>query len=131
MAATTNLARDAPALIDPEPELPDGGATGRHRRTQVRPDDLRAYHRIGRMLLEAAARTGRRSTAAAAVEVFRNALERASNDASFRNGLGAALLERARLEPGIEAMATLKEAARAFQAAATLAVRRAAPRAVA
>jgi tetratricopeptide (TPR) repeat protein len=96
----------------------------------VAPEDVRSYHRVGRMLLESSVRAGRKSAAAAAVEVFRGALERVPHDASLRNGLGAALLERARLEPGIDEAATLKEATQAFQAASALAARQAAPRIV-
>ena len=47
----------------------------------------------------------------------------------MRNGLGAALLERARLEPGVEAVATLKEAMEAFRGASARAARHAVPRA--
>src|SRR5271168_2975761 len=104
MAATTNTARDAPALLDPEPEPRGGHGIGRHAR--VTSDEIRSYHRIARVLLETAARARRKQAAAAAVEVFRSALEDASDDASFRNGLGAALLERARLESNSESLAT-------------------------
>ena len=128
MAGTTNTARYAAALLDPEPE-PQGG-TGARSRDQVAPEDVRSYHRVGRMLLESSVRAGRKSAAAAAVEVFRGAVERVPHDASLRNGLGAALLERARLEPGIAAVATLKDAAQAFQAASAMAARQAAPRIV-
>jgi tetratricopeptide (TPR) repeat protein len=132
----TNTARDAPALLDPEPQPQGGNDTGRHRRSQVALDDLRSYHRVGRMLLDAAVRTGRKQAAAAAVEVFRSALDCCPHDASFRdgaslhNGLGAALLERARLESGIEAVTTLQEAMQAVQAALAEAARQAAPRIV-
>jgi tetratricopeptide (TPR) repeat protein len=128
MAGRTNTARYAPALLDPEPE-PHSSA-GARRRDQVAPDDVRSFHRVGRMLLDTAVRAGRKPAAAAAVEVFRGALERVPHDASLRNGLGAALLERARLEPGIDAVATLKEATQAFQAASAMAARQAAPRVV-
>ena len=128
MAGTTNTARYAPALLDPEPEPQRG--VGARRRGQPTPDEVRSYHRVGRMLLDTAVRAGRKPAAAAAVEVFRGALERVPHDASLRNGLGAALLERARLEPGIEAVTTLKEATQAFQAASAQAARQAAPRVV-
>jgi tetratricopeptide (TPR) repeat protein len=128
MAGTTNTARYAPALLDPEPK-PQGG-TGARRRDQPTPNEIRSYHQVGRMLLESAVRTGRKQAAAAAVEVFRGAVERVPYDASLRNGLGAALLERARLEPSIAAVATLEEATQAFQAASALAARQAAPRIV-
>ena len=128
MAGTTNTARYAPALLDPDPE-PQGG-TGARRRDQPTPNEIRSYHQVGRMLLESAVRTGRKQAAAAAVEVFRGAVERVPHDASLRNGLGAALLERARLEPSIAAVATLEEATQAFQAASALAARQAAPRIV-
>ena len=128
MAGTTNTARYAAALLDPDPE-PQGGA-GVRGRDQVAPDDVRSYHRVGRMLLDSAVRAGGKPAAAAAVEVFRGALERIPHDASLRNGLGAALLERARLEPVIAAVATLKEATQAFQAASAQAARQAAPRVV-
>jgi tetratricopeptide (TPR) repeat protein len=132
----TNTARDAPALLDPEPQPQSGNDTGRHRRSQVALDDLRSCHRVGRMLLDAAVRTGRKQAAAASVEVFRSALDRGSddpsrrNDAPLHNGLGAALLERARLESGIEAVATLEEGMQEFQAASAEAACQAAPRVV-
>ncbi len=126
----TNIARDAPALLDPEPEAPAGSGARLGRRNQVGPDDLRSYHRIGRMLVDSAVRTGRNQAACAAVEVFREALERIPNDASLRNGLGAALVERARLESNVNALVTLKGAMKAFQGASVLAARQAVPRAV-
>jgi tetratricopeptide (TPR) repeat protein len=126
----TNIARDTPALLDPEPETPAGSGARLGRRNQVGPDDLRSYHRIGRMLVDSAVRTGRNHAASAAVEVFREALARIPNDASLRNGLGAALVERARLESNVNALVTLKEAMKAFQGASVLAARQAVPRAV-
>jgi tetratricopeptide (TPR) repeat protein len=63
----------------------------------------------------------------AAAEVFRTALDKAAADPSLHNGLGAALVECARLESDAEALASLRQAMQAFQAAAALASRQAAP----
>jgi tetratricopeptide (TPR) repeat protein len=130
MAGTSNTARDASALLDPEPGSQGGSGAGRNDRDRVTPDEIRSYHRVGRGLLETAMRAGRKQAAAAAAEVFRSALERASTDASLHNALGAALLERARSESNTQALATLNQAMQAFQAASALAEHRAVPRAV-
>jgi tetratricopeptide (TPR) repeat protein len=130
MAGTSNTARDASALLDPEPGSQGGSGAGRNDRDRITPDEIRSYHRVGRGLLETAVRAGRKQAAAAAVEVFRSALERASTDASLHNALGAALLERARSESNTQALATLHKAMQAFQAASALAEHQAVPRAV-
>ena len=130
MAGTSNTARDASALLDPEPGSQGGSGAGRNDRDRITPDEIRSSHRVGRGLLETAVRAGRKQAAAAAVEVFRSALERASTDASLHNALGAALLERARSESNTQALATLHKAMQAFQAASALAEHQAVPRAV-
>ena len=130
MAGTSNTARDASALLDPEPGSQGGSGAGRNDRDRITPDEIRSYHRVGRGLLETAVRAGRKQAAAAAVEVFRSALERASTDASLHNALGAALLERARSESNTQALVTLNKAMQAFQAASALAEHQAVPRAV-
>lgn len=122
MAAITSIVRDAVALSDPEPERRLGGAE------QFGPEAIRSYQLVGRMLLTSAARTGSVQATAAAVEVFRNAAENVPKDPSLRNALGGALIERARLESSTVALATLKEAMQAFQAALVLARRQASPR---
>jgi tetratricopeptide (TPR) repeat protein len=130
MASATSTARDAPALLDPEQETPGTAAGDDAILGPVDPEDVQSCHRIGRILLESAARTGRRQAAIAAAEIFRSVLERAPKISSLQNGLGAALVERARFETSAEALATLTEAKAAFQAASAAAERQAAPRAV-
>jgi tetratricopeptide (TPR) repeat protein len=130
MAGATNPTRDGPALLDPEPQTRTGRFGRLNRNDRSSPDDIGSYYRVGRRLLEVAVRTRRIEAASAAVEVFRGATERVTDDAALRNGLGAALLERARLERDTQAVTSLQEAMRAFQAASALAARQATPRAV-
>ena len=73
---------------------------------------------------------GRREAAAAAAEVFRDAIETAPGDPSLQNGLGASLLALARFESHAAAMRVLDDAAQAFQIAMQRAEDQAAPRAV-
>ena len=131
MAGLSSLARDTTALLDPEADAEGGedGLTPRHSR--VTADDIAAYLRVGRQLIGIADQTGRYGVAGAAVEVFRIAVGRAEGDPSLHNGLGAALVECARLEAGTGALASLAGAAGAFRTASSLAARQGAPRAVA
>jgi tetratricopeptide (TPR) repeat protein len=131
MAGLSSLARDTAALLDPDAEAEDGGDGLAAPHGRVRADEIAAYSRVGRQLVGVAARTGRYPVASAAVEVFRIAVVRAEGDPSLQNGLGAALLECARLQAGTAALASLAEAAGAFRNASSLAVRQRAPRAAA
>jgi tetratricopeptide (TPR) repeat protein len=129
MAGLSSLARDSTALLDPDADAEGGGDGMAPGHGRVTADDIAAYLRVGRQLVGVAGRTGRYGVARAAVEVFRIAAGTAEDDPSLRNGLGAALVECARLESGTEALASLTEAAGAFRAAASLAVRQGTPRA--
>jgi tetratricopeptide (TPR) repeat protein len=129
MAALSNLARDTTALLDPDAETEGGGDVLAARASRVMAEEMAAYLRVGRQLIGVAGRTGRYSVASAAVEVFRIAVAAAADDPSLHNGLGAALVECARLEAGTEALASLAEAAGAFRSASLLAVRQGTPRA--
>ncbi len=73
---------------------------------------------------------GRREAAAAAAEVFREAIEAVAADSSLHNGLGASLLVLARFESHPAALQVLDDAAQAFQIALRRAEEQAAPRAV-
>jgi tetratricopeptide (TPR) repeat protein len=129
MAGFSSLARDTTALLDPDADADDSGVGLAPRHDPVTPDDTAAFLRVGRQLIGVAGQTGRYQVASAAVEVFRIAVGRAEGDASLHNGLGAALVECARLEAGTAALASLTQAAAAFRTAASLAVRQGAPRA--
>jgi tetratricopeptide (TPR) repeat protein len=127
MAGLTSLARDASALLDPEAEKrPNGGISlGRPQTAEL--EEVSLYHRVGRLLLASAAHAGRYKTATAAAEVFRMVMEKAPDDPSLHNGLGAALMECARLESEAVALASLREAMQAFQAASALVSQQVAP----
>jgi tetratricopeptide (TPR) repeat protein len=129
MAGLSSLARDSTALLDPDADAEGGGDGPAPRHSRVAADDIAAYLRVGRQLIGVAGRTGRYGVARAAVEVFRIAIGTAEDDPSVRNGLGAALVECARLQAGTEALASLTEAAEAFRTASSLAVRQGTPRA--
>jgi tetratricopeptide (TPR) repeat protein len=131
MAGLSSLARDTTALLDPDAEAVASGDGLRVPHSRVTADDIAAYLRVGRHLLGVAGQTGRSRAAGAAVEVFRIAVGGAEDDPSLHNGLGAALVECARLNSGAEALASLTEAAVAFRTASSLAVRQGAPRAAA
>jgi tetratricopeptide (TPR) repeat protein len=127
MAGSSSLARDTTALLDPDADAEGGGSGVAPRHSGVTVDDLAAYLRVGRQLIGVAGQTGRYRAAAAAVEVFRIAVGRAEGDPSLHNGLGAALVECARLEAGTEALSSLAGAAAAFRTASSLAVQQGAP----
>ena len=121
MTSMSALARDGGALLDP--------TTARH----AAPSDanaLASFHSVGGRLLRAAVCHGRREAAAAAAEVFRDAIEAAPGDPSLHNGLGASLLALARFEPHTVALRVLDDAAQAFHIALQRAEDQAAPRAV-
>jgi tetratricopeptide (TPR) repeat protein len=128
MAGLSSLARDTTALLDPDAGAEADGDRPAPRPGRVTADDIAACLRAGRQLIGVADRTGRYGVARAAVEVFRIAVGEAEDDPSVRNGLGAALVECARLEAGTAALTSLTEAAAAFRTASSLAVRQGAPR---
>jgi tetratricopeptide (TPR) repeat protein len=131
MAGLSSLARGTAPLLDPDAGA-EGGSDGlAPRHSRVTADDIAAYLRVGRRLIGVANQTGGYRVARAAVEVFRIAVVMAEDDPSVRNGLGAALVESARLEAGTEALASLTEAAGAFRTASSLAVRQGTPKAAA
>src|SRR5277367_2963229 len=121
MTSMSALVRDGDALLDQ--------ATAR-RATPSDPNALASFHSVGGGLLRAAVRHGRREAAAAAAEVFREAIEAAPGDPSLHNGLGASLLALARFESHAAALGVLDDAAQAFQIALQRAEDQAAPRAV-
>jgi tetratricopeptide (TPR) repeat protein len=131
MVGLSSLARDTTALLDPDADAKGGGGGRAPRQSRVTADDIGAYLRVGRQLISVADQTGRYSVAGAAAEVFRIAVGRVAGDPSLHNGLGAALVECARLEAGAAALASLTEAAAAFRTASSLAVRQGTPRAAA
>jgi tetratricopeptide (TPR) repeat protein len=92
--------------------------------------DEASYSQVGRSLLELAGRIGRREAAVAAVEVFRTALIELPGEPSFQNGLGAALIELARLEPHVAALSALTEAYQQFAEARASVIAQGAPPAV-
>lgn len=113
------LARGGMVLLDPE----------RSARAHTSPDDTSPFHQVGRALLTAATRSCRGQAAAAAVEVFRVALARSDPAPASHNGLGAALVERARFESAAASVATLSEALGEFETASDKVGRSAAARA--
>ena len=121
MTSMSAVVRDSDALVDP--------AIARHAATSDA-NALASFHSVGGRLLRAAVCRGRREAAAAAAEVFRDAIEAAPGDPSLHNGLGASLLALARFEPHAAAMRVLNDAAQAFQIALQRAEDLAAPRAV-
>ena len=121
MTSMSAVVRDSDALVDP--------AIARHTATSDA-NALASFHSVGGRLLRAAVCRGRREAAAAAAEVFRDAIEAAPGDPSLHNGLGASLLALARFEPHAAAMRVLNDAAQAFQIALQRAEDQAAPRAV-
>jgi tetratricopeptide (TPR) repeat protein len=131
MAGLSSLARDTTALLDPDADAVGGGDSLAPLRGRVTADDIAAYLRVGRQLIGVADQTGQYCVALAAVEVFRIAVGGADGDPSLHNGLGAALVECARLEAGTQALTSLAGAAGAFRTASSLAVRQGAPRAAA
>jgi tetratricopeptide (TPR) repeat protein len=114
------MVRDGGVLLDLEPGARRGDAASARSQGQTAPDDLRSYHLVGQALLTAARGTGRGQAAAAAVEVFRAGLAHTTRDPSLHNGLGAALVERARFEAAAASVAILMEAVREFQKASGL-----------
>ncbi len=81
--------------------------------------DMAAYHHVGRTLIERAAREGHGPAAIAAAEIFRAALARFGKAAPppLHNGLGAALVEVARVGRAEVAASALAEAISEFQLA--------------
>jgi tetratricopeptide (TPR) repeat protein len=121
MTSISALVRDSDALLDPatvKPAVPSDA------------NALASFHSVGGRLLRAAVRHGRREAAAAAAEVFREAIETVPGDPSLHNGLGASLLALARFESRADALRALDGAAQAFQIALQRADDQAAPRAV-
>lgn len=120
MSESAITVRDGGVLLDPEPPTGRGTAAPRGGQDRAAHADPRPYHLVGQALLAWARETGRAQAACAAVEVFQAALARILPEPSLHNGLGAALVERARFEPAAAAVATLTEALCAFQTAADL-----------
>jgi tetratricopeptide (TPR) repeat protein len=121
MTSTSAWVRDSDALLDPAIARPAAPADA---------NALASFHSVGGKLLRAAVSRGRREAAAAAAEVFREAIEAAPGDPSLHNGLGASLLALARFESHAAALGVLDDAAQAFQIALQRAEDQAAPRAV-
>ena len=121
MASMSGFVRDSDALLDPataNPAAPTGA------------NALASFHSVGGRLLRAAVSHGRSEAAAAAAEVFREAVEVVPGDPSLQNGLGASLLALARFESHTVAVRVLDDAAQAFQIALQRAEDQAAPRSV-
>jgi tetratricopeptide (TPR) repeat protein len=102
--------KDRPALLEPETETIAAQA-----------------YREGCRLLDTVDQSGDRQNALAAVSVFRDALNSVGDNPSLRNGLGAALLALAQLEPHGEALEALGDAVSAFAGAVSEAMRLGAP----
>ena len=115
------LLRDSDALLDPATARPGVPSDA---------NALASFHSVGGRLLRAAASRARREAAAAAAEVFREAIEAAPGDSSLHNGMGASLLALARFRSHAAALRALKDAAQAFQIALQRADDQTAPRAV-
>ena len=110
------LAHSGEMLHDPYPvnDNEEGESAGSLERET---GDIAAYHRVGRTLTERAAREGRKAAAAAAAEVFREALAQSPTVPSLHNGLGVALVEIARTETGKVSSDALTEAVNEFRIA--------------
>jgi tetratricopeptide (TPR) repeat protein len=121
MTSMSALVRDSDALLDPATARPGVPSDA---------NALASFHSVGGRLLRAALRHGRREAAAAAAEVFREAIEAAPGDSSLHNALGASLLALARFESYAAALRALDDAAQAFQIALQRAEGQAAPSAV-
>jgi tetratricopeptide (TPR) repeat protein len=121
MTSMSALVRDSDALLDPATAKPAASSDA---------SALAAFHSVAGRLLRAALSHGRREAAAAAAEVFREAIAAVPGDPSLHNGLGASLLALARFELHAAALQVLDGAARAFQIALQRAEDQAAPRAV-
>jgi tetratricopeptide (TPR) repeat protein len=119
MASVSAALRDSPALLDPPAEPPPGRSNT---------DEIASFHVVGRILLRAGIRSGRREPVAAAAEIFREATEAAPIDPSLHNGLGASLLALARFERHANALSLLDKAAKEFQTAAATSGDQATPR---
>lgn len=90
-----------------------------------------AYHLVGGRLLRSATSAGvGQIRSAAAVEVFRRAVEDFPDDPSLHNALGASLLAAARFASEVHSRAQLIEAVNEFQAARSGAKRQSAPHVV-
>ena len=121
MTSMSALVRDSDALLDPAIARPAATSDA---------NALASFHSVGGRLLRAAVCHGRREAAAAAAEVFRDALEAAPGDPSLHNGLGASLWAWRDLNQHAAALRVLNDAAQAFQIALQRADDQAAPRAV-
>src|SRR5580704_2126792 len=121
MTSMSALVRDSGALLDPATVKPAATSDS---------NVLASFHFVAGRLLRAAVRHGRREPAAAAAEVFREAIETVPGDPSLHNGLGASLLALARFESHAAALRALDDAAQAFHLALQRADDQAAPRAV-
>ncbi len=121
MTSMSASVRDSDALLDPAIARPAAPSDA---------NALASFHSVGGRLLRAAVSRGRREAAAAAAEVFREAIEAVAADSSLHNGLGASLLVLARFESHPAALQVLGDAAQAFQIALRRAEEQAAPRAV-
>jgi tetratricopeptide (TPR) repeat protein len=119
MTSMSALVRHSDALLDPATAKPAASS-----------DALASFHSVAGRLLRAALSHGRREAAAAAAEVFREAIEAVPGDPSSHNGLAASLLALARFESHAAALRVLDDAAQAFQIALQRAEDQAAPRAV-
>jgi tetratricopeptide (TPR) repeat protein len=119
MANAQGTLRNVHALLDPLP---------RRFRVGTRASDTASSHVVSIGLLQTAERKGRGQAAVAAVEVIRDAIEKAPEDPSLRNALGASLMAVARFESTANALALLVEAEREFQTASAEAAKQHAPR---